>query len=56
MHSNRKDAQEKFIWQLKTKWPKPTRRLLIQHSMKHIRPSNALSECFSQLVNVLSRE
>ena len=23
MHSNRKDAQEKFIWQLKTKWPNP---------------------------------
>ena len=38
------------------KMAKSTHRLPIQRSMKYIWPSDALSECFPQRVNVLSRE
>lgn len=56
MHSNRKDAQENLSDSSQTKWPNQIHRLHIPTQHEVCCPSNALSECSSQVVNVLSRE
>lgn len=56
MHSNKKDTPKKYVWELKSKWPKFTHRLGMHLSMICICLSKTLSVCFSQLVNVLSEE